>query len=104
MRFILAFIVCCFMASSIVGQEPNPRLKNFRYGTGKASWWGTPQMQAPLQSRSRPFYYSPPIRYYQPMYYRGHFSWCNCNICTQRMMMYQQQLNRQRFFFFQFRF
>jgi len=105
MRFILALIFCMFIAGSVLGQETNPRLKNFRYGTGKASWWQNKPSQPAPQPRFQTYYYPPAVRYYQPMpYYGRHFVNCRCHICYQRMMMYQWQINPQRFFFFQFRF
>ena len=86
------------MTGLLFGQQPNPRLRNFKYGTGKASWWEN------KQATPRVFYYPPSVRYYQPRPYYNHFMYCHCHICTQRRAVYQWQLNPQRFFFFQFRF
>ena len=52
----------------------------------------------------RVVYYPPSVVYYYPVPHYGHFAHCRCHVCTQRMLMYQWQLNPQRFFFFQFRF
>ena len=52
----------------------------------------------------RVIYYPPSVIYYYPVPHYGHFTHCGCHICTQRTIMYQWQLNPQRFFFFQFRF
>ena len=99
MRFIIAIIACLFITNVTLGQSPNPRLKNFRYGTGQASWWENKQRPKPQIS-----YYPPAVIYYTPRPYYGHFNYCRCYSCNQRRMMYQLQFNPQRFFFFQFRF
>ena len=97
MKFIISLIVCLLMVGSALGQEPNPRLRNFRRGVGKASWWETKQ-------KPQVSYYPPAVRYYTPRPYYGHYHYCHCNHCVQRRVMYQLQVNPQRFFFFQFRF
>ena len=94
------------MSTAAFAQQGNPRLKNFKYGTGKASWWEAPK--ATPQPRTQVFYYPPAVRYYPSMpYYGRHFNNCPCNMCMyrrQQTMMMQWQLNRNRYFFFQFRF
>jgi len=106
MKFFLTLVVCLFVAGVTMAQEPNPRLKNFRYGTGKAIWWETPR--AVPQPRTQMSYYPPSIRYYSPMpYYHRHHPHCRCYNCfhrNQQMMMWQLQMNPNKFFFFQFRF
>jgi len=102
MRFILT-IAICLIATTAFGQKANPRLKNFKYGTGKASWWENKQpTTVPL--RPQVFYYPPSVRYYYPRPYYGHLMHCYCHSCNQRRVLYQFQINPQRFFFFQFGF
>lgn len=83
----------------------NPRLRNFRYGTGQAQWW---ENKTPNRSPQPRIVYPPTIRYYQPFpYYSPHYFQCRCLACMhrhRRTMMYQWQLNPQGFFLFQFRF
>jgi len=102
MKTLLAFLIfISLFFTNVHAQESNPRLRNFRYGTGQASWW---EQKATPTLRPQVIYYPPAIRYYQPMPYYGHFNYCRCHTCQQRRIMYQLQLNPQKFFFFQFRF
>ena len=68
------------------GDEPNPRLQNFRRGTGKASWWEPPQATQLQQPRFQTFYYPPAVRYYQPYpyYHYRHHPRCRCFACVRR--------------------
>lgn len=103
MKTFMVFImfVGLLWNTSVNAQDKNPRLKHFRHGTGQASWWEQKATPAP---RPQVIYYPPAIRYYQPMPYYGHFAYCRCHICHQRRIMWQLQMNPQRFFFFQFGF
>ncbi len=67
--FICAMIL--LWASPCEAQNStNPRLRNFRYGTGQASWWEQPTQRPPqqviIQRQYIPYY--PPNYYYRPYY------------------------------------
>ena len=109
MKFILSIIFCLLMCATSLAQQPNPRLKNFKYGTGKASWWEAPKATpAPQKYGVQTFYYPPAVRYYQPVphYYYRHHPHCHCFTCVRRnqqIMMWQLRVNNP-FLLFQFRF
>tara|TARA_R110000824_G_scaffold210278_1_gene396107 strand:+ start:2132 stop:2440 length:309 start_codon:yes stop_codon:yes gene_type:complete len=102
MRTLLALLIfASLFFTNAHAQGQNPRLRNFRHGTGQAGWW---EQKATPVARPQVIYYPPALRYYYPMPRYGHFSYCHCHICKQRRAMWQMQVNPQRFFFFQFRF
>lgn len=77
----------------------NPRLQNFRYGTGQASWWKQPQQspQVIIQRQYIPYY---------PYHYRPYYgSYCpprySIVYINGRPVIVRPQFNR---LFFQFRF
>ena len=101
MKFILSLIICILMSGAALAQDSNPRLRNFRYGTGQSSWWTTPQRKPQVS------YYPPAVRYYYPVpYYNTHHPYCRCYTCLRQrpVMMWQFQMNPNRLFLFQFRF